>query len=339
MKRSDARRHLAWDRLEDRAVPSHLSVRAVSVQAQDARLVAQEFAQFQKTYNQDYRTVLFAADANGNINPANNRVAFDADVANAMNTLATHITADVSNLAANNASLSASAISADLLGTTSASLQGQLAALMTPTGVFNASARAFQKGSRSAINGSQNTLLATIKNATSTGSGGTTSGNTAALQSVPQVLSAFRTFQSSYSSEVSNVLYQADSSGNINPTNNRSAFDAKVATDLGTLQASIHTALANVSNDTDLLTQIDSAVTGSGADSLQTQLKNLTTPSGAFTLSARVFRSESAAAVAATNGSVVSDIATFAGVTSTGHGGHFGGFFGGLFGGRFFRRF
>src|SRR5437870_4433776 len=70
---------------------------------------------------------------------------------------------------------------------------------------------------------------ATAPTSTST-SGGTTTTTTqtAVQQALPQVRQAFSTFQSSYSTDVQNVLYQADPSGNINPSNNRVAFDARV---------------------------------------------------------------------------------------------------------------
>ena len=316
MKRSHAKRNLVWDRLEELAIWRE-STRSVQ---QAARLVRRrELRNSDQVQPGLPHQVLFGADANGNINPANNRVAhLHADVAPA---LEEHTRLTYGGREQPRGEQCVAFGERDLRRLARNELRARSKGSSpptTPTGVFNASARAFQKGSRTAINGSENSLLHAIKSATSTGSGGTTSGNTSAIQAIPQVLSAFQTFQSSDSSDVSHVLYEADSSGNINPANNRAAFDAQVATDLSTLQASLHSALASVQNDADLLTRIDSAVTGTGADSLQTQLKNLTTPSGAYTLSARVFRSESTAAIAATSASVVSDIARAAAAVTAG---------------------
>src|SRR4051812_19777731 len=91
--------------LEERAVPSHLSLHRLgfgggtpSVQSQDARQVQQAFNAFASTFDREYRTVLYGADANGNINPSANRGKFNQDIVAALNTLNGNANSAVGNL-------------------------------------------------------------------------------------------------------------------------------------------------------------------------------------------------------------------------------------------------
>ncbi|MDB5353115.1 MAG: hypothetical protein JWN86_4362 [Planctomycetota bacterium] len=316
-----------FERLEDRSVPSLFGLFGgvfggnSSIQAQDARQVQRDFNQFQNTVNLDVRTILYGADANGNINPAANRAAFNTAVHTALATLATSLTNDVSNLAASNPSLSASTISAEITGATADSLQAQLDAVATPSGVFTPSARSFRFNIRTAIDAVESPLLQAVRTATLPTT--TPPATPTALQALPQVRQAFSTFQASYNNDVQTVLYKADATGNVNPATNRAAFDAQVATDLATLSTSVHTALNGVPNNTALLSQLDAVITGSGSDSLKTQLANLPTPTGAFTFSTRLFRLQSNFAIALASQVAASDIQASAGVTTHVSGGGF----------------
>lgn len=82
---------------------------------------------------------------------------------------------------------------------------------------------------------------------------------------------AFHTFERTYTDDVFNVLY-----GTGGPSANRTAFDAKVGTDLTSLEASIQTALG--SSNATLNTTIDTALTGTASSSLQSQLNAIATP-------------------------------------------------------------
>src|SRR5436305_1419384 len=91
--------------LEERAVPSLFGLgglgsggRTASVQVQDARQVQQAFNAFASTFDREYRTVLYGANASGNINPSANRGTFDTDISAALNTLNGNATGAVSNL-------------------------------------------------------------------------------------------------------------------------------------------------------------------------------------------------------------------------------------------------
>ena len=172
---------------------------------------------------------------------------------------------------------------------------------------------------------------ATTPTSTSTSGGTTTTTTQAAVQqALPQVRQAFSTFRSGYSTDVQDVLYQADASGNINPSNNRAAFDARVANDLATLDSNLRTALANVPNNATLLSQVDAAVVGTDANGLQGQLKGLTTPSGgAYSLSSRLFNASSNIAIGGAEREVTSLIANSAGGSTSGRGGFLSSLFGG----------
>jgi len=91
-------------------------------------------------------------------------------------------------------------------------------------------------------------------------------------QATRQVRQAFQTFEQAYANDVWTVLY-----GTGGPSAaSRTAFDAKVGTDLQTLEASIHTALG--AGNPALTAAIDDALTGSASTSLQNELKAIPTP-------------------------------------------------------------
>src|SRR5262249_38302999 len=133
MKRTvRAFRPVVGEALEDRTVPSPPGLRASigpgfgrligSLPAQDAQLVLRAFGTFQRTYNQDVRSVLLPV---GTTNPSANRPAFDQAVASALVTLNASIGAAIANLPT--ASSLAATIQGELIGGGSNTLQAMLA--------------------------------------------------------------------------------------------------------------------------------------------------------------------------------------------------------------------
>jgi len=93
-------------------------------------------------------------------------------------------------------------------------------------------------------------------------------GQTAATAAVRQ---AFQAFERQYATDVRNVLYGTGGPS----TTTRAAFDTAVSNDLTTLTNAVNTALA--SNPT-VAAQVNATITGSGTNTLQSQLNALTTP-------------------------------------------------------------
>ena len=113
------------------------------------------------------------------------------------------------------------------------------------------------------------------------------------LQDARQVLQAFATFRQGYVQAVNMVLYAKDSSGTINPSAHRAAFDMQVGTLLNTLNTSIDTATSNLAGASTLDATIMGQLLGTGSTTLQGQLAALTTPADASRRGERMFVSAS----------------------------------------------
>ena len=95
-------------------------------------------------------------------------------------------------------------------------------------------------------------------------------------QDARQVAQAFETFERSFSKDVQTILY---ASGTTNPSSNQTAFNAQVATDLGTLNTSIGTAVSNLSAlNPNLASTIQADLLGTASTTLQSELAAVTVP-------------------------------------------------------------
>ena len=290
------------------------------------------FNTFRQAYNNDFRTVLYGTSADGAVNPAANRAAFDAAVANDLAALNTAVAGDVANLG-DGATLAAT-LQGEILGTGADSLQGQLAAIATPSGAYNASTRLFQNNSAIAIRSVAADLTNQVRtdaSASPSDPGSTTTTTTPSstvVRTAQQgVSTAVQTFRTAYGAALSTTLYAPAADGSIGPAANRPAFDAQVATDLATLDASVAAAIAPLPNSAALVASSRAAINGSASTSLQSELAALPTPSGPYTTSARTFSAQSGAAINGLQASIFSQIATTYGLNARlGHGGGFGGF-------------
>src|SRR5262249_43398310 len=83
--------------LEDRVVLSPGGA-SLAAQVMAARLVQRDFVQFAQSYNQDVRTILLKADSSGQVDPAANRNAFNAQVQMDLATLDASVARDIANL-------------------------------------------------------------------------------------------------------------------------------------------------------------------------------------------------------------------------------------------------
>jgi hypothetical protein len=128
---------------------------------------------------------------------------------------------------------------------------------------------------------------------------------------------AFNTFSAAYTHDFRTILYGADSSGNINPAANRARFDAQVAIDLSTLNTSLAKAVSNLSSASMLTTTIQADLLGTDANSLQSLLKGLATPTGVFTSSQRQFIAGARSAINAVDNQVISLIRSAANTNPT----------------------
>jgi hypothetical protein len=114
------------------------------------------------------------------------------------------------------------------------------------------------------------------------------------LQDAQAVAKDVTTFEKSYNADVQNILVPK---GTTNPAANRTAFNAQVATDLGTLNSAIDTSIANiVSSNPSLAATIQAdlltALTPTGS-SLQEQLAAVKTPTSGAHVSVLSFVSKS----------------------------------------------
>src|SRR5262249_50696407 len=114
----------------------------------------------------------------------------------------------------------------------------------------------------------------------------------------------FVKFAQSYNQDVRTILLKADSSGHVDPSANRDAFTAQVQTDPATLGTSLARDTANLASPTNLATTVHNELVGSDANSLQSRLTTLATPSGSRGLSFRQFQAGSVFAIGSTDGQV-----------------------------------
>jgi hypothetical protein len=273
--------------LEDRTVPSPFGFGGffgggfggffgrgiASVPAQDARQVAQAFATFQQTYNQDVRSMLLPG---GTTNPANNRTAFNTAVVSALGTLNASIDTTIANLPSS--SNLAATIQGELLGSGSSTLQSQLAAIPTPGNVGFRGFRGFVRQSAFSINQVEGTVTNQVRTAAAP------SGSISAMtvqQDLGQVQTAFQTFIQTYFNDVQTILLPA---GTTSPSANQTAFNQAVGTAIGTLNTAIDSALGNLPSS--LTSTLDTTIqndllTGSSTSgtSLQSRLAGIAIPS------------------------------------------------------------
>ncbi len=126
-------------------------------------------------------------------------------------------------------------------------------------------------------------------------------------QDARQVAQEFGTFQQTYSQDVRSVLLPA---GTTSPAANRTAFNAAVATALGTLNSSIDSTIANLPTSSSLATTIQGELLGTGTNTLQTLLGAVPTPSNIGFRSFRVFNRESMQFINQVEGSVTNQVRT-----------------------------
>jgi len=264
--------------------------------AVDSGHVATAFATFDKAYLGDIKTILFATGTT----PASQRPAFDQATASALNTLNTTIDTDISDLPAQ-ATL-ASTIQGQLTGNGTSSLQGELAALITPIGP--ATAGAFRVKSQVVIGKTE----VSIGKEVLTSATGLITGSTL-LGDLANVASEFGTFSKTYDNDATTILFASDT-----PSANRPAFDAAVATALNALNASIDTTISNLpaSVTGSLDTKIQSALfTGSSSGtSLQAELASVSTPFSDGFIAKLIFNVASKIKIASAGVQVGGDIAS-----------------------------
>lgn len=301
MRKTQAFRPMAGEALEDRAVPTG---GFGGLPAADAQKVIQAFVSFEKTYNGDVQTILFAP---GTTDLKVTRPAFDTAIASAIGDLNTKIDSAIANLPT--AAALTTTINGELLSGTN-SLENQLLAMATPTAVTTQAARIFRFQSDLTIDklaGHVTYEVATAKAPTGTIDTATT------LQAIGKVNDAFFTFAKSYRNDVKTVLTP---SGTTNPSMTRAAFDKAVAGDIATLNSNLATALGGllpatvvsslsttISND--LLTATTGTPTGK---SLQERLAAVQTPKSASGFPMFLFGLNSSAVIGGTDVRVIQDV-------------------------------
>jgi len=263
----------------------------------DSRHVAAAFATFDQTYLSDVKTILFATGTT----PASQRAAFDQAVGAALNTLNSTIDADISDLPAQ-ASLS-STIQGQLIGSGSTTLQSELAALVTPTGP-GATAGTFKVNSQVDIGKS---AASVVKEVLTSPTGLITASTL--LGDLAKVASDFTTFAKTDGNDAKTILF-----GSSNPSTNRPAFDAAIASALNTLNASIDTDVSNlpasVGGPLDTTIQNDLLTGSSSGKSLQDKLAAISTPDGSGFIAMFVFNIASKIQIAGAGVQVGGDIAS-----------------------------
>ncbi len=282
---------------------------ANSTAYQDAQQVQAAFSAFRSAYSQDYRTILYGAAADGSINPTTNRPAFDAQVGADLATLNASIARSVANLA--DGPTLASTFSGEILGSGVDSLQTQLKAVPTPSGVFNRTNKVFNSESAGSIAITQNAIVRQVRSDNS-GSGTTHPAASVSLADVIQDLKAVKTaynrFQLNYTYDTKNILYTRGTDLKVNTTINRPSFDVQVMHDLATLNTEVADAFSNLPANSSLLAQVQSSILGTGSGSLQGQLLALTTPSAPQTSSAHVFNFNSSTTIDASHATIAAEV-------------------------------
>jgi len=311
MKKTHTFRPAAGEVLEDRTVPSGgldglFGGLIGSVPAQDARLVAQAFATFERTYTQDVRTILLPT---GTTDFTASRQAFDKAIGSALADLNTSVGTAVNNLPT--AATLQTTVQNELLGTGTNSLSTQLAAIPTPKDLSFRSASSFSREGRQDIFQSAGQVTDQVRNAPAPT--GTITAQ-AVRQTLSQVEDAFQTFSQSYNQAVQSTLVPK---GTTDPSTNRTAFNAAVATALNALNTSVQTAVSTnlptlpptlaVTIQNDLLSA--SASSAAGTDrSLQGRLAAIPSPSSNRFFPVLAFRAQSYFVGGRADGQVVQDI-------------------------------
>jgi hypothetical protein len=262
----------------------------------DSRHVAAAFVTFDQTYMSDVKTILFATGTT----PASQRAAFDQAVGAALNTLNSTIDTDISDLPAQ-ASLS-STIQVQLIGSGSTTLQSELAALVTPTGPGTAGG--FKVNSQVDIGKNAASVIKEVL----TSPTGLISASML-LGDLAKVATDFATFAKTDGNDAKTILF-----GSSNPSANRPAFDAAIASALNTLNASIDTDVSNlpasVAGPLDTTIQNDLLTGSSLGKSLQDKLAAISTPNGSGFIASFVFNVASKIQIAAAGIRVGGDIAS-----------------------------
>lgn len=315
MRKEKTFRPIVTDTLEDRTVPSGgtgdwLSGLIGSVPAQDAQQVRQAFYQFERSYASDVFNVLYGSGGPS----ATTRTAFDTQVATDLGTLETAIDTAIGNLST--ASTLTTTIHNELFGTGTTTLQGQLAAIPTPT---STSGHGYWSGAWHFVGTGEWDIAQsarTVSQQVATAPAPTGTIDVATVQSIlKSVGKSFQTFQTSYTNDLKNILY---ANGGPNATT-RAAFDTQVAADIATLTTSVTSALTASGLSTPLPSSLVTSLTATltadlqtpssnptGA-SLQEQLAALTTPSSNY-FSKLWFRFNSNWTVGSTQSQVTWDI-------------------------------
>ena len=266
--------------LEDRTVPSGaggggggLSGLIGLGATTQTKAVQLAFQTFEHSYANDVFNVLYATGGPS----TTTRAAFDTQVGTDLTTLE----GSIATALGSNATLIAS-IDASLTGPDTAtmkSLQTELNAIATPTtGTGHHSGGPWRFLGQGEYDNAQARHAAVQQVQTAT-----TPANAISVATVQTVLrtveSAYDTFQTTYNNDVKTILY---GTGGPSATT-RAAFDAKVATDIGTLTSSVNGALSTLpaSVSASLTTTLTADLQSSGASdttSLQAKLAAITTP-------------------------------------------------------------
>jgi hypothetical protein len=307
MRKIKAFRPMPADLLEDRAVPSGdgwLGSLIGVAPAADAQQVAKAYATFEKSYNTDVQTILFKSGTT----PTAQRSAFNAQVATDLTTLETAVDGAITNLPT--AATLTTTINGEILGTDpKATLQGELAAIKTPTGKGFGPRVSFQNQSLRDIGQSWSQVTQQVGSAPAP----TGTITAATVQTTfRQVATAFQTFVQDYNTAVKNVLVP---SGTTNPSANRPAFDAAVLTALQKLSTGVNAAVTTnlpalpASLATTLTNDILSTTPPASPDkSLQGLLAAEKTPTSTSFFRVLVFRVESYIDMGRAGNQVANDI-------------------------------
>ncbi len=294
------------------ALPKQVPINSPQVQA--------AFATFDQSYIKAVDTILLAPGPNGVVVPSANRAAFDTAVEKSLETLAEQLVLSLSTTGSTPSTVSNQVVSA-ITGPGSTSLESQLQSLSTTslqlnlanvtsigttpltTMVPNIVTTAEEVRPTNRVPVAESTGPATyLADPTSTSASSTTkAGN--------DVRSAFGNFLNDYFQAVQGTLLAPDATGQVNPSANRAAFDAKVNQALLSLETRISTSLTRYPATSGLGPQIQSVIEGNNARSLKTQLNQLATPSGSQAAIVRSFTLGSTHAIAQALSLISGDVA------------------------------
>jgi hypothetical protein len=320
------------DNLEARAVPATLGVvvpsgvlglnvtlpTQVPVQSPEVQAA---FTAFDQSYINAVDNILLAPNANGLIVPSANRTSFNSAIDQSLETLAEQL---VQSVGTTSTSTVNDQVVAAIVGSSPTSLESQLSALSTttiqlnlanvtstgtsvsPTVVANVVTTAEEIRATSPVPVAESVDPATVT--TSPASTSSTS-STPSTKAANDVRSAFGNFLNDYFQAVQNTLMAPSPTGQVNPSANRAAFDAKVDQALQTLETRLSTTLASSPSTTGLASQVQAAIEGNNASSLKSQLAQLTTPAGNEAAVVRSFTLGSTQAIAQALSLISGDLA------------------------------